>query len=79
MVVRKTEFPWLQRNRPLVRAKPAAQREGVAVYGIALSFNGVPFKLTPRSAREIKAKSKCQWQNPAPALCSAHREVLGVL
>lgn len=79
MVVRKTEFPWLQRNRPLVRANPAAQREGVAVYGIALNFNGVPFKLTPRSAREIKAKSKCQWQNPAPALCSAHREVLGVL
>ena len=62
VVVRKAEFPWLQRYRPLVRPEPAAQREGVAGYEIALNFNGVPFELIPRSA----ARDQDQEQLPAP-------------
>jgi peptidoglycan LD-endopeptidase LytH len=58
VVVRKTDFPWLQRYRPLVRADLTPHKEAVAGYEIALNFNGVPFELIPRSAAEIKTKSK---------------------
>lgn len=58
--VRKTDFPWLRRYPQLVRPNPAAQKEGVAGYEIALNFNGVPFELIPRAAAEIKSKSAIQ-------------------
>jgi murein DD-endopeptidase MepM/ murein hydrolase activator NlpD len=60
VLVRKTDFPWLRRYAPLVRPNPAARKEGIAGYEIALNFNGVPFELIPRSAGEFKTRSKFQ-------------------
>lgn len=58
--VRKTNFPWLKRYAPLVRRNPVAEKEGVAGYELALSFNGLPFQVIPRAASEMKSKSKYQ-------------------
>lgn len=60
VLVRKTEFPWLDRYRPLVRENAIARKEGIAGYEIALDYNGVPFELIPRAASEIKSKSVYQ-------------------
>lgn len=60
VLVRKTEFPWLNRYGQLIRPNPVAEKEGVAGYEIALNYNGVPFELTPRAASEIKSRSKYQ-------------------
>ncbi|MCX8089335.1 MAG: M23 family metallopeptidase [Verrucomicrobiae bacterium] len=51
--VRATQFPWLRRYAALVRSNPRAEREGVAGYEVALTFNGLPFELIPRSAAEV--------------------------
>ena len=60
VIVRVTDFPWLKRYPALV--KPAATPAGspIAGYEIALNFNGVPIELIPRSAAQIKGKSKFQ-------------------
>ena len=58
--VRATKFPFLARYPALIRPNPLAEKEGVAGYEIALTFNGVPFQLTPRAASEIKNKSRFQ-------------------
>ena len=60
VVVRKTNFPWLQRYAPLVRPNPQAQKEGVAGYELVMNFNGIPFELIPRAASEIKGKGTFQ-------------------
>lgn len=58
--VRKTDFPWLRRYAALVRQSPAAEKEGIAGYELALNFNGVPVQATARAASEIKGKAKFQ-------------------
>lgn len=58
--VRDTNFPWLKRYPQFIRPNPKAEKEGVAGYEIAINFNGLPFELIPRSASEIKTKSKIQ-------------------
>ena len=60
VVVRDQKFPWLERYAAFVKANPAAEREGIAGYELALNFNGVPFELIPRAASEIKGKAKFQ-------------------
>jgi peptidoglycan LD-endopeptidase LytH len=60
VVVRATDFPWLKRYAPLVRADPAKPNEAIAGYEIALNFNGVPIELIPASAPQIKGKAKYQ-------------------
>jgi murein DD-endopeptidase MepM/ murein hydrolase activator NlpD len=60
VLVRDTNFPWLRRYTPLVRPNPAAEQQGVTGYELALNFNGLPFQLTPRSAAEIKGRSRIQ-------------------
>jgi peptidoglycan LD-endopeptidase LytH len=60
VLVRDTDFPWLNRYRALLKPNPTAAREGVAGYEIALNFNAVPFELIPRAESEIKGKSKFQ-------------------
>ena len=60
VVVRKTDFPWLKRYAPLVRANPVTAKEGVAGFEIALNFNGVAFELIPRADSEIKGKASFQ-------------------
>lgn len=56
--VRDTSFPWLRRYTALVKRNPTAEREGVAGYEIALNYNGLPFRLIPRSAREMTGKDR---------------------
>ncbi len=60
VVVRDTSFPWLRRYTPLIRRNAVAEREGVAAYEISLSYNGVPFRLVPRAASEIRSGPKYQ-------------------
>ncbi len=60
VTVRATDFPWLKRYAPLVRANTSAPSEGVAGYEIALNFNGIPIELIPRSATQLKGKAQFQ-------------------
>lgn len=60
VVVRATNFPWVERYAPLVRPNPLAQKEGIAGYEIALNFNGIPRELIPRAATELKSKARLQ-------------------
>ncbi len=53
VAVRATQFPYLKRYTALIRRNPVAQQQGVAGYEIAFNFNGVPYQLIPRSAREL--------------------------
>jgi len=58
--VRHTAFPYVKRYPALIRPNPLAEKEGVAGYELALTFNGVPFELIPRAASEIKSKARFQ-------------------
>lgn len=60
VLVRDANISFARRYPMLVEKNPAAEREGVAGYEIALSFNGLPLKLIPRASSEIKSKSKVQ-------------------
>ena len=56
--VRDTNFSWLKRYPALVKANPAATKEGIAGYELALNYCGLPYELIPRAASEVKSKSK---------------------
>jgi len=60
VAVRATNFPYLKRYPMLVVHNPAAEKEGVAGYEIALNFNATPFQLMPLAASEIKGRAKFQ-------------------
>jgi murein DD-endopeptidase MepM/ murein hydrolase activator NlpD len=60
VLVRETNFPWLTRYAPLVRANPLAAKEGVAGYELVLNFTGIPIAVIPRAASEIKSKARVQ-------------------
>ena len=58
--VRATNISCLRRYPMLAGKNPVAEREGVAGYEIALSFNGLPLQFIPRAASEMKSKSRVQ-------------------
>jgi len=58
VMVRKTDFSWLRHYKALVQANPVAEKQGVAGYEISFDFNGVPFRLIPRAASEMKNTGK---------------------
>ena len=60
VLVRATNFPWLKRYPPLIVRNSLAEKEGVAGYEISLNYNGVPYRLIPRAASEIKNKARFQ-------------------
>ena len=60
VLVRATNFPYLKRYPMLVLPNPAAAKEGVAGYEIALNYNAVAFALMPRAASEIRGKARFQ-------------------
>lgn len=60
VIVRVTDFPFLKRYPMLVVPNPAAVKEGVAGYEIALNFNATPFQLMPLPASAIKRPEKIQ-------------------
>jgi len=56
----------------LIRRNPGAEAAGAAGYEIALNFNGVPFELIPKSAREMQSKSRLQLVSVNEAEASLH-------
>jgi peptidoglycan LD-endopeptidase LytH len=56
--VRAKEFPFAKRYAPLVDRNPLAERDGIAGWEIAVTFNGTPIRLTPRSEAELKSKAQ---------------------
>jgi len=60
VLVSKTGFSWLHRYSALIEKNPLAEKKGIAGYEIALDYNGLPFRLIPRAASEIKGSAKYQ-------------------
>lgn len=60
VVVRTTDFPFLHRYQALIQKNPTAEKQGVVGYEMALNFNGVPTRLIPRAASELKSTAKLQ-------------------
>ena len=60
VIVRTTDFPFLHRYPALVQKNPVAENQGVAAYELVLNFNGVPTRLIPRAASELKSTAKLQ-------------------
>ncbi|MBL9175782.1 MAG: M23 family metallopeptidase [Verrucomicrobiales bacterium] len=58
VAVKDTSIPWVKRYPQLRVANPVADREGVAGYELGLSFNGMPVRVTPRAASELKGTAK---------------------
>jgi murein DD-endopeptidase MepM/ murein hydrolase activator NlpD len=58
ITVRDTQFPWVKRYAALVKRNPVAEREGIAGYELSLTFNGIPVRITPRAASELKGTDK---------------------
>lgn len=54
VLVHKSEFAFARRHPALVRANPNTEKEGVGAYELGLNFNGIPCKITPRTAAEAK-------------------------
>lgn len=60
VLVRKQQFQWIKRYAPLILPNPIAAKEGIAGYEFAINFSGLPYKVTPRAASEIKGAGKYQ-------------------
>jgi hypothetical protein len=60
VMVRAANFPWVQRYPMLVKKSPAAMKEGVAGYEMALDFNGLPFEAIARGPSEFRSPSRFQ-------------------
>lgn len=54
VLVADIRFPWLRRYPMLIRRNATAEREGIVAYEVSLNYNGLPFRLIPRSRGEIK-------------------------
>lgn len=55
--VRRTEFPWLHRYPTLVARNRHAEEAGVAGYEITFNYVGLPYRMKPLAADELKSKS----------------------
>ena len=60
VAVRGAQPAWVRRYPQLVVRNPVAEREGIAGYEFSLAFNGLPSRITPRSARELPGNVKLQ-------------------
>jgi len=49
-----TRFPWLKRYPMLIRRNPRAESAGIVAYEASMNYNGVPYRLIPRSRGEIE-------------------------
>ncbi len=58
VLVRATSFPWVKRYAALIQPNPVAAREGTVGYELALTFNGIPVRIIPRAASEMKMTGK---------------------
>ncbi|MBM3882138.1 MAG: M23 family metallopeptidase [Verrucomicrobia bacterium] len=60
VLVRGGTFGWAQRHAALVLPNARAAREGTAGYEVALAFNGLPVRVTPRAASEADLSRRFQ-------------------
>ncbi len=72
VAVRGGQPPWVRRYPQLLTRNPVAERDGVAGYEFALAFNGLPVRITPRSARELTGTGKIQVLEVNPAELAEH-------
>jgi murein DD-endopeptidase MepM/ murein hydrolase activator NlpD len=56
--VRDTDFEWLRRYPQLTVRNLVAEKEGVAGYELVLNYVGVPIRVIPRTASELKSKAR---------------------
>lgn len=56
VLVRGRDLGWARRYPQLVAANPAATREGVAGYELVLNPHGLPYRVIPRSAGELRGR-----------------------
>lgn len=54
ILIRKTEFPWIKRYAPLIQQNPIGKGSVLAGYEVSLNFNGIPFRIIPRSNAELR-------------------------
>jgi murein DD-endopeptidase MepM/ murein hydrolase activator NlpD len=60
VLVRATDFPWLRRYPQLVETIRWASGEPVAGYEIHLNYSGLPVRLIPRPAAEVRGRNRFQ-------------------
>ena len=60
VVVKSADFPFAHRYPALIQKNPVAEKQGVAAYELALNFNGIPIRMIPRAASELKSAAKLQ-------------------
>ncbi|HUL51450.1 MAG TPA: M23 family metallopeptidase [Candidatus Nitrosotalea sp.] len=60
VLIRKSDFQWLKRYPLLIDHQPAAGKDAIAGYEVSLNYNGVAFRLVPRTASEIKTTNPFQ-------------------
>lgn len=58
--VRKADLSFVRHYPALVVDNPVARQQGIVGYEISLDGNGVPIRLVPRSASEVKGGAKFQ-------------------
>jgi murein DD-endopeptidase MepM/ murein hydrolase activator NlpD len=58
--VRSRSFPFLKSAAPLILPNPRAAKEGIVGYELALTFNGLPVRITPRAASEVSSRERIQ-------------------
>jgi murein DD-endopeptidase MepM/ murein hydrolase activator NlpD len=58
VTVRKTDFQWLKRFPQLLVHSPTTPGEGIAGYEVSLNYNGIPFRLNPLAASELKGRER---------------------
>ncbi|HRI16303.1 MAG TPA: M23 family metallopeptidase [Verrucomicrobiota bacterium] len=73
VAVRDTAVPWVKRYPQLIQRNPIAEREGVAGYELGLTFNGLPVRVIPRSASELKNNAKVRVLDVNQAEWQSHR------
>ncbi len=56
--VRATHFAWLRRYPQFTAVGPRASREGAAGYEVWLNYHGLPYKLVPLAAGELKSRAR---------------------
>lgn len=72
VAVKDTSIPWVKRYPQLLVANPVAEREGVAGYELGLTFNGMPVRVTPRAASELKGAAKVRLVDVSAGECQGH-------
>ncbi|MCW5557543.1 MAG: hypothetical protein KIT22_06910, partial [Verrucomicrobiae bacterium] len=72
VAVRDTRIPWARRYPQLVERNPVAEREGIAGYELGLSYNGLPLRVIPRAASELKSRDRVRLLEVNAAEWQAH-------